>query len=52
MGQIVREGLAADGITEPAKKTEDINGALDFACAFREGLAFLASQEFRELGFA
>ena len=42
----MRQGLTAEREAQAAKKTKDINGALYFACTFRERLAFLPREQF------
>ena len=49
--QIVRDGLAAERVAEPAKKSENVDGPLHFAGAFRQRLALLAGEDFGQLHF-
>ena len=50
--QIVRNGLAAERVAQSSKETKNVDGPLDFAGAFGEGLALLARQQFGQLGLA
>src|SRR5687767_15172991 len=48
----MRNGLSAERVTDPTKKTEDIDGALHFALAFGERFSFLPGEQFGQLGFS
>src|SRR5439155_21082021 len=50
--QIVRNGLAAERVAQSSKETKNVDGPLDFAGAFGEGLALLARQQFGQLGLS
>jgi hypothetical protein len=48
----VRNGLAAQNVTQAAEETEDVDRALHFALAFHERLAFLPREQLGEIGLA
>src|SRR5262249_15627262 len=50
--QIVRQGLAANGVTYPAEEPENIDGPLHLARTFGERLALLTREQLREFSLA